>query len=134
MALLVHNHRKYLKFINFVFGKYVNNFIFNYIIFQVLKLVDDYRNHPASLFFAANIPLVVSSDDYSFWETLPLSHDFYQAFLGIASSHSDLRTLKKLATNSIKYSSMSDSEKKRALKMWQPKWNQFIEDVIVDFI
>uniref|UniRef100_U5ESN9 Adenosine deaminase n=1 Tax=Corethrella appendiculata TaxID=1370023 RepID=U5ESN9_9DIPT len=64
---------------------------------QVLKLVDDYRNHPAAFFFSDNYPVIISSDDPSFWETTPLSHDFYMAFLGIASAHQDLRVLKKIS-------------------------------------
>lgn len=99
---------------------------------QVLKLVDDMRNHPASIYMANNVPLVVSSDDPCFWEATSLSDDFYQAFLGIASSHSDLRTLKKLATNSIRYSAMSAAEKKEATAKWLAKWSVFIEEVIAD--
>lgn len=98
----------------------------------MLKLVDDQRNHPATVFFSQNIPLVVSSDDPSFWEATPLSHDFYAAFLGIASANSDLRTLKKLAKNSIKYSSMSDDEKVIAYQKWQEKWDQFILSLAQD--
>lgn len=97
---------------------------------QVLKLVDDYRNHPASIFLSQNIPLVISSDDPSFWEVTPLTHDFYMAFLGIASRHSDLRTLKKFAKNSIKYSSLSGNEKFDAYAKWQRKWDKFIADLI----
>lgn len=76
--------------------------------------------------------MVISSDDPSFWEAKPLSHDFYEGFLGIASSRSDLRTLKKLATNSITYSSLNDIEKTVAFAKWQTKWDQFIDDVIAD--
>lgn len=97
---------------------------------QVLKLVDDIRNHPAAVFFAQNVPLVISSDDPSFWEATPLSHDYYMAFLGIASRHSDLRTLKKFATNSIRYSSLNETEKVDAFNKWQIKWDEFIEDLV----
>lgn len=97
---------------------------------QVLKLVDDLRNHPAAVYLSQNIPMVISSDDPSFWGASPLSHDFYMAFLGIASKRSDLRTLKKLATNSIKYSSLNEQEKEIAFGKWQTKWDRFIEEVI----
>lgn len=99
---------------------------------QVLKLVDDYRNHPASTFLSQNIPLVVSSDDPSFWEVAPLTHDFYMAFLGMASAGSDLRTLKKLAKNSLKYSSLNETEKADAFAKWQHKWDKFIADLIAN--
>lgn len=97
---------------------------------QVLKLVDDYRNHPATVLLAQNVPIVICSDDPSFWEALPLSHDFYMTFLGVASRHSDLRVLKKFAMNSIEYSSLVDSEKSEAMKKWQTKWDRFIADVV----
>lgn len=79
---------------------------------------------------AKNVSIVVSSDDPSFWEVSPLTHDFYITFLGIASRHSDLRVLKKLAINSIQYSSMNDLEKSEAFVKWQTKWDQFIEDLV----
>lgn len=99
---------------------------------QVLGLVDDYRNHPASVFLAQNISIVISSDDPSFWEVTPLSHDFYIAFLGIASRHADLRVLKKFAMNSIKYSALDDDEKNAAFAKWQIEWDKFIDQIICD--
>lgn len=97
---------------------------------QVLQLVFDYRNHPCAHFFADNYPVVISSDDPSFWKATPLTHDFYIAFLGIASAHSDLRLLKKLALNSIYYSAMSHEQKQIGLQKWQIKWNKFIQTLI----
>lgn len=99
---------------------------------QVLKLVEDHRNHPASTLLSQNFPLVVSSDDPFAWEALPLTHDFYMAFLGIASARSDLRTLKKLAKNSIKYSAMNEIEKEAAFIKLQHKWDEFIENLIAN--
>lgn len=97
---------------------------------QVLKLLDDYRNHPASTLLASNIPIVISSDDPSFWEATPLSHDFYMAFLGIASRHSDLRVLKKFAINSIQYSGLNETEKIDAFAKWEIKWDEFIDNLV----
>lgn len=97
---------------------------------QILKLVDDYRNHPASVLLAQNVPVVISSDDPSFWEASPLSHDFYMAFLGIASRQSDLRVLKKFAMNSILYSTLDGLEQQEALMKWQTQWDKFIENLV----
>ncbi|XP_075164073.1 adenosine deaminase-like [Haematobia irritans] len=97
---------------------------------QVLQLVADFRNHPCSHFFADNYPVVISPDDPSFWKASPLSHDFYIAFLGIASAHSDLRLLKKLALNSINYSSLTPDQKIEALKKWQTQWDIFISNMV----
>ncbi|XP_058798447.1 adenosine deaminase 2-like [Phymastichus coffea] len=97
---------------------------------QVLKLVRDLRNHPASFFFAENMPVVVSNDDPGFWGARALSHDFYEAFVGIMSSRADLRALKQLAINSISYSSLNDSERKFVLRVWERRWRDFISDVV----
>ncbi|XP_053676087.1 adenosine deaminase AGSA-like [Anopheles nili] len=97
---------------------------------QVLKLVADNRNHPASVLFTHDFPVVVSSDDPSFWRASPLSHDFYIAFLGIASAHQDLRLLKKLALNSLQYSLMSEREKAAAEAMFHESWDEFIHSQV----
>lgn len=97
---------------------------------QVLKLVDDLRNHPAAVLFSDDYPVVVSSDDPSFWRASPLTHDFYYAFMGIASVHSDLRFLKQLILNSIKYSAMSGAEQIDALNKWNRKWQIWLQWVV----
>uniref|UniRef100_A0A1L8DQF0 Adenosine deaminase n=1 Tax=Nyssomyia neivai TaxID=330878 RepID=A0A1L8DQF0_9DIPT len=95
---------------------------------QVLGLVDDYRNHPGSILLAHNeYPIVISSDDPSFWEATPLTHDFFMAFLGLAPASGDLRMLKQLALNSITYSAMSDAEKVTAKRLWNTEWKKFID-------
>ncbi|XP_058831688.1 adenosine deaminase 2-like [Topomyia yanbarensis] len=96
---------------------------------QVLKLVDDYRNHPAVVFFSDNYPVVVSSDDPSFWRASPLSHDFYMAFVGIASAHHDLRLLKRLAMNSLEFSAMNQTEKDAAKRLWKSSWHNTIKEL-----
>lgn len=99
---------------------------------QVLRLVSDTRNHPAAVFFSDNYPVVISSDDPSFWEAKPLSHDFFVAFLGIANSRQDLRFLKQLAMNSIQYSGMGEEEKAIAMKKWQLSWDRFVDLALAD--
>ncbi|XP_065089577.1 adenosine deaminase 2-like [Ochlerotatus camptorhynchus] len=97
---------------------------------QVLKLVDDCRNHAGAIYFSDNYPVVVSSDDPAFWCASPLSHDFYVAFLGLASARQDLRLLKKLALNSIEYSGMTKAEKVEAKLKWNVAWNHFIDQTL----
>ncbi|KAL7292886.1 hypothetical protein TKK_0013556 [Trichogramma kaykai] len=94
---------------------------------QVLKLVDDLRNHPASEFFANNLPVVVSSDDPSYWDAKSLSSDFYETFVGIMSRSADLRSLKQLALNSITYSGLNDQEKHAAEKIFKTKWQEYMD-------
>lgn len=73
------------------------------------------------------------SDDPSFWGALPLSHDFYFAFLGIASARQDLRTLKKLILNSFEFSTLDETQKAFAKQVWLKKWNKFIKEALKDY-
>lgn len=97
---------------------------------QVLTLVGDMRNHPASNLFAINYPVIVSSDDPGLWGAVGLSYDFYEAFVGIMSRSADIRALKQLALNSIKYSAMTNDEKIYAHKIWQYKWEIFLRNLV----
>lgn len=95
---------------------------------QILNLVADLRNHPASILFAENYPVVVCSDDPGLWGAKGLSYDFYEAFMGIMSRSSDLRALIQLGHNSITYSAMNDEEKERAFEIFDEQWTEFVEN------
>nr|KAG5701004.1 hypothetical protein BaRGS_022715 [Batillaria attramentaria] len=95
---------------------------------QVLKLVDDLRNHPAASLIADNFPLVISSDDPASWEAAPLTDDFYVTFMALTGEEAGLATLKQLAKNSIWYSAMTMAEKKAAFSLWERKWDVFIKN------
>lgn len=95
---------------------------------QVMKLVDDLRNHPGAALMAENHPLVISSDDPAMFGVSGLSYDFYEAFVGFGGLRSNLGTLKELAMNSIRYSSLTEQQQEKALAMWQKRWDKFIAD------
>lgn len=100
----------------------------NVVSNAVLKLVEDVRNHPLAVFLAQNLPVVLSSDDPGVWEADPLSHDFYITFVAVSSRHADLRLLKKLALNSLYYS--THPNKVELVAEFEKRWIGFIEGVI----
>ncbi|CAB0039592.1 unnamed protein product [Trichogramma brassicae] len=80
---------------------------------QVLALVRDQRNHPATTIPASGL----LADSVTI---------FTRAFLGIMSRRADLKVFKKLVYNSIQYSAMSKEDKWKALDIWLNKWQAFI--------
>lgn len=72
--------------------------------------------------------MVVSSDDPSLFGTTGLSYDFYEVYVGIGGLRANLGTLKELAINSIRYSSLPSQLKERGLAMWQKTWDKFISE------
>ncbi|KAL7857964.1 hypothetical protein AOLI_G00180660 [Acnodon oligacanthus] len=71
-------------------------------------------------------PMVVSSDDPTLFGTTGLSYDFYEVFVGIGGLSANVGTLKELALNSIRYSSLSAALKDKATAIWKQKWDKFI--------
>uniref|UniRef100_UPI0037E8E16F adenosine deaminase 2-A n=1 Tax=Semicossyphus pulcher TaxID=241346 RepID=UPI0037E8E16F len=95
---------------------------------QVLKLVKDLRNHPAAALMSENQPVVISSDDPAMFGSSGLSHDFYETFVGFGGISSHLGSLKELAMNSIRYSSLSPKQQEKALALWQRRWDKFVSE------
>lgn len=97
---------------------------------QVLHLVHDLRNHPAAIYLALNIPVVITNDDPSFWGAKGLSYDWYYAFMALAPANAGLKLLKQLALNSIQYSILTWEERKRFDYIFNVEWDGFLNKII----
>lgn len=95
---------------------------------QVMQLVKDLRNHPAAALMSENHPLVISSDDPAMFGASGLSYDFYEAFVGFGGLRYNLGTLKQLAINSVRYSSLTPMQQEKALALWQRQWDKFVSE------
>ena len=71
------------------------------------------------------IPIVLGSDDPMLFGNDGLSYDFFVAAVFWNLSLGDI---KQLCLNSIRYSALSEKEKKILLKQWIKKWDQFIDN------
>ncbi|KAH8259373.1 hypothetical protein KR026_003117, partial [Drosophila bipectinata] len=91
-----------------------------------LQYYNDFRQHPAAYLIAAGFPVVIGSDYPYFWNSAPLTNDFYVTFVGVVTGFNNLRVLKQLAVNSFLYSSLSHRERKMAMAKWQCSWNRWI--------
>ncbi|HPQ67965.1 MAG TPA: hypothetical protein PKW95_02475 [bacterium] len=96
---------------------------------QVLRYVSDLRMHPGAEYINRGVPVVLSSDDPSIFGYRGLTYDFWEAYMAWGF---DLRTLKKLALNSLTYTGMDQQEKAEAIARWQEKWNIWIEAIYAE--
>jgi len=97
----------------------ISNFILGYTL--------DMRWHPVRYLMSKGVAVTISSDDPVFWDYQGIDLDFTYAFL---AWQLDLKDVKQLAINSIKQSSVSESAKKRILKLFYLDWNKFIDQAL----
>jgi len=97
---------------------------------KVLKYVpSDIRLHPLNAFVAHGLPVVLSPDDPAIFcvGEHPFSYDLWVAFM---TWNMDVATLKMLAINSIEHALLDESEKSRALRIWEKQWKQWVNDML----
>ncbi len=92
---------------------------------QVLGYVSDLRVHPAAGYLKAGVPCVLSSDDPGLFGYYGMTPDIWEA---VMAWDLDLKALKQLCMNSLKYSGMNLLEKEKALLTWQKRWDCFVEE------
>lgn len=98
---------------------------------QVMHLVEDQLNHPASALIARGYPIVIGNGHPGLYGTNGVAYDWYVVFMALASRDMDLRFLKQLAFNSISYSSMADKEKIDAMLGFTRDWDKFITEMLL---
>ena len=94
---------------------------------QVLGYIRDLRLHPAYSYISEGIDISISSDDPMIFDYEGLSYDYWHIYM---AWQLDLKDLKKLSKNGIIYSALSPSEKIIALKHWERRWHQFVNDAL----
>ncbi len=92
---------------------------------QILGYIQDLRMHPAHHWINRGIQISISPDDPAIFDYVGVTPDYWSIFL---AWELDLRSLKKLAINSIQYSLLNEDEKEKALGVWQEKWTHFIRE------
>jgi len=92
---------------------------------QILGYVGDLRVHPVNYLLRHGIQCTISSDDPAIFGYNGLSYDYWSILL---AWQLDLQAIKKLAMNSLSYSSLPEANKEQALAYWQTQWNQFIKE------
>jgi len=96
---------------------------------QELNYVSDLRNHPARVLLANGVACSINSDDPGVYGYDGLSYDFWMAYM---AWDLDVAKLKKLITNSIVYSSLSEEEKKTALTHLSKAWDKFVDSEFLE--
>lgn len=94
---------------------------------QALRYIPDLRDHPAKGWLERGLQVVLGSDDPAIFGSNSLSDDVTLAYLAWGL---DLRSLKKLALNSITASSLPAHRKHRQLQVFRVRWQRWIEDVL----
>lgn len=91
---------------------------------QVLDYVKDLRLHPSAEYLKRGVMISLCSDDPIFFENETLVDDFFAATicwnLGLAE-------IKQLCINSLMYSGLSETPKRKLMKDWTKAYHQFIE-------
>ncbi len=94
---------------------------------QILGYIQDLRNHPASTYLRRGINCTISSDDPLIFDYQGLSYDYWSIYM---AWELDLAALKKLSQNGITYSALDEEDKRKALSVWQDRWNTFVTQSI----
>lgn len=117
---------------------------------EILRLTSSISSHPLPALLAHGVPVCLNNDDPAILgqDTAGMSHDFFQAVMGIGSL--GLAGLGSLAENSVRFAAFEDASPKEwtedvkagrwgkgvrasRLKEWYKQWERFAQWVVVEF-
>jgi adenosine deaminase CECR1 len=93
---------------------------------QVLSYVKDLRTHPAVLYIANGLKVVVASDDPGIMAYVNMTYDSYVAY---TSWGINLQQMKQMVMNSIECSSINKKAKEAVTKVTNSAWDNFIDNL-----
>lgn len=96
---------------------------------QLLRYFKDLRNHPGINLFNQGVPITISPDDPAIFGYQGVSFDYWVAVMAWDMSLADV---KKCIVNSIEYSSLNATEKRKLKNKWQNQWTKFIYSLIAN--
>lgn len=96
---------------------------------QILGYVRDLRMHPGSTYLTRGVACTISSDDPLIFNYQGLTYDYWEIFL---AWELDLRKMKGLVLNSLKYSALDDREKAESLDHFHRAWDSFVTKALLE--
>jgi len=94
---------------------------------QMLRLLDDMRDHPAQVMMNFGVQISINNDDPIIYGNHGLSYDMWASFM---SWNLTLAGLKKLTFNSLIYSALPDIAKPSKINQLDVLWNKWILSLI----
>lgn len=95
---------------------------------EILRLTSSMPMHPLPVLLNNGVSVALCPDDPSVFGNMGLSFDFFQVI--VASEITSVLSLKQLARQSLEYSSLEDEDRKRALQLWENRWDAFVEEIV----
>jgi len=96
---------------------------------QILELVDDFRNHPVATYISMDIPFVISYDDPFLFGYDSLAYDLV---VGVYSWGLDLKGIKQILENSIRYSAFREDEKAVMMFRFDELFAEFVDRKVAE--
>ncbi|KAI0306408.1 adenosine deaminase-like growth [Multifurca ochricompacta] len=95
---------------------------------EILRLSSSMPMHPLPVVLNQGVPVTLNSDDPSVFGAMGLSYDFFQVL--VSSETTGLITLGQMARDSIEFSTLEKTEKRRALSLWEKRWYKFVDNLV----